>query len=282
VVPDWVGSGQFMHASRVAAHVVPGGPAAERAALRDGAGIVLWPLSLAAVAAVAIAWQRRQRAVLWLAGIALGWSALLVALIALGYPPEGRFFALPAGLWCIVAGVGLTWIAQAPATRRWQLATAMCLGLLLVPFAVVRGHHASDEAIDAVDRAQLEASLWTVIQRSGPDRDEPILPGGLGWMKGEVAWQLNLPLRDVRQARTSDVRYVKGLSDPDTDPLPAFPTNEAIRVRAPREGELLLEPFGNSPIRLAHRSRERLEPVARAGRWRALEVQPVALAARPI
>ena len=274
LIPDWIGSGQFMHASRVAAEVVPTSPAAQRAALEDGAAILLWPLSLAAVAGVAIAWQRRERAVLWLAGIAGGWSALLVALIALGYPPEPRFFALPAGLWCIVAGVGLTWIAHVPQASRWRLATALCLGLLLVPFAAVRGRHSTDEAIDAVDRAELESQLWTVVRHAGGDGDRPVLPAGLAWMKGEVAWELNLPLRDVRQARTSDRRYVKRLTDPDTDPLPSFATNRAISVRAPKAGELLLEPFGNSRIELAHRSRERLETLARAGRWRAIELEP--------
>jgi hypothetical protein len=270
VIPDWVGSGQFMHASRVAAVVVPTGPAAQRAALTDGAQILLWPLALAGVAGVALAWQRREPAILWLAGIAAGWSALLVGLIALGYPPEARFFALPAGLWCIVGAVGLTWIARAPQSSRWRLATALALGLLLVPFAAARGHHSTDEAIDAVDRAQLEAQLRTVLRDAGGDRDRPVLPRGLGWMKGEVAWQLNLPLRDVHQAHTSDQSYVKGLTDPDTEPLPTFPANRTIRVHAPPAGELLLEPFGNSRIELAHRSRERLEPLARAGRWQAL------------
>jgi hypothetical protein len=275
VVPDWVGSGQLMHASKVAAYVVPEGPAAERAALAGGAAIVLWPLSLAAVAAIAIAWQRRHTAVLWLAGIALGWAALLVALIALGYPPEARFFALPAGLWCIVAGVGMAWIAQAPATRRWQLATAVCLALVAVPFAVARGHRMTDEAIDAVDRAQLEAQLRTVVAHAGAHRDRPVLPESLAWMKGEVAWQLDLPLRDVRQARTSDRIYLKRLDDPDTDPLPRFAGSQAISVRAPRAGELLLEPFGNRRVRLAHRGRDRLAPVAHAGRWRALLIEPI-------
>jgi hypothetical protein len=275
VVPDWVGSGQLMHASKVAAHVVPEGPVAERAALAGGAAIVLWPLSLAAVAAIAIAWQRRHTAVLWLAGIALGWAALLVALIALGYPPEARFFALPAGLWCIVAGVGMAWIAQAPATRRWQLATAVCVALVTVPFAAARGHRMTDEAIDAVDRAQLEAQLRTVVAHAGADRDRPVLPESLAWMKGEVAWQLDLPLRDVRQAHTSDRIYLKRLDDPDTDPLPRFAGSQAISVRAPRAGELLLEPFGNRRVRLAHRGRDRLAPVARAGRWRALLIEPI-------
>ena len=270
VVPDWLGSGQLLHAGHVASRVVPTGPAERAAAFREAAAIVLVPLSLGAVAAIVLAWRRRQRAVLWLAGIALGWAALLTLMIARGYPPEARFFALPAGLWCISGAVGLAWLAQAVPSPRLRPALALGLALLVLPFAVARGHHSLDEGADAIDRAELEAQLRTVVDRARVDRDEPMLPERLAWMKGEVAWQLDLPLREVRQARTSDAIYLKRLDDPDTDPLPRFATNAPISVRPAREGELLLEPFGGSRIRLAHRGGKRLETVARAGRWRAL------------
>jgi hypothetical protein len=270
VVPDWLGSGQLLHASRVASHVAPTGPAERAAAFRGAAAIALFPLSLGAVAAVMLAWRRRQRAVLWLAGIALGWAGLLTLMIVRGYPPEARFFALPAGLWCVVGAVGLVWLPRAVPSARLRPAFALGLALLVLPFAVARGHHSLDQGADAIDRAELEAQLRTVVDRARVDRDEPMLPERLAWMKGEVAWQLDLPLRDVRQARTSEAIYLKRLGDPDTDPMPRFSTNAAISVRPAREGELLLEPFGSSRIRLAHRGGGRLETVARAGRWRAL------------
>jgi hypothetical protein len=255
----------------VASRVVPTGPAEQAAALTDGATIVLVPMSLGAVAAIALAWRRRERAVLWLAGIALAWAALLALMILDGYPPEARFFALPAGLWCIVGAVGIAWLAQAVPSARLRPAIATGLAALVLPFAVARGHHSFDEAADAVDRAQLEGQLRTVVDRARADRAEPMLPERLAWMKGEVAWELDLPLRAVREAHTSDAVYLKRLEDPDTDPLPSFPTDAAIVVRRARSGELLLEPFGNSRIRLAHGG-EPLHTVARSGRWRAIRL----------
>jgi hypothetical protein len=273
VVPDWIGSGDPLHASHVARVVVPTGTAATLTALREAALILPWPVSLAAAAGIAVALRRGDPGVAWLGAVAGAWAALLAVMMFLGYPASSRFFALPAGLWCVAGAVGVMRVLEAAPSRRRRLVFGAALaaaGLVALPF---RAGHAVREVGDSFDRATLEAQLHTVIRRAGVDLrrcGSPMLPGRLAWVKGEVAWDLGLPLRDVHQVRTSARAYVKRLQDPDGDPLPRLRPHGSIVVRPWRQESALLAPFGGDRLRVIGRAGWRPETVAADGRWRAV------------
>ena len=126
--------------------------------------------------------------------------------MALGYPALSRFFVLPAGLWCIVGAVGAAWGLEAARSRPSRLAAAGALAVAAVAFVSVRAEGLVGEMRDAVERAELESELVTVVERTPPAErscGRLLLPADLGWLKGEIAWRLDLPLRDVRAVRTS-------------------------------------------------------------------------------
>jgi hypothetical protein len=276
-VPDWIGSGDPFHGGRVAAALVPAGPAATLAAAREVASIALWPLSLGAVAGVVLAVRRGEPAVAWLAATAAGWAAMLTVMMLLGYPAAARFFILPTALWCLAGAAGTASLVRAVPSGRARVATIGAMALLVVPVAALHARRSVEEAEDSVARARLEAQLASVVDRAGPaavGTGEPMLPSRLAWMKGEVAWRLGLPLDDVRAVRTSAPGYLNRLDDPDDAPLPRAIRAAAVSVRASPRGELLLEPFGNDRIRVIGKPKPTVETVARAGRWRAVLVEP--------
>jgi hypothetical protein len=273
IVPDWIGSGDPFHASHVAAEVVPTGGVATLRALSEAILIVPLPLSLTAVAGTVLAIRLRDARVVCLAVVVGAWAGLLTLLMALGYPALARFFVLPAGLWCVVGAVGAAWGLEAARSRPSRLAAAGALAVAAVAVVSVRGEGLVGEMGDAVERAELESQLVTVVDRTPPAErscGRLLLPADLGWAKGAVAWQLDLPLRDVREVRTSDPAYVKLLADPDGEPRAGVSQQVAVRVRSRPNASILFSPFGDAHVRLVRRTRARLATVATAGPWRAL------------
>jgi hypothetical protein len=273
IVPDWIGSGDPLHASHVAATVVATGPAATLQALGKAILIVPLPLSLTAVAGTAIAIRRGHVGVLSVAAVVGAWAGLLTFLMALGYPALSRFFVLPAGLWCIVGAVGAVWGLEALRARPTRFAAAAAMAVAAVALVSVRAEHLVGEMGDAVERAELESELVTAVERTPPDLrrcGRPVLPAHLGWAKGAVAWELDLPLRDVRMIRTSDPAYVKLLADPDGEPRSPLSHRVAVRARARPNASLFLSPFGDARVRVRLGARAQLATVATEGPWRAL------------
>jgi hypothetical protein len=274
--PDWIGSGDPLHASHVAANVVPTGHAATVQALKGAIRILPWPLSLTALAGTAIALRRGDVGVLAMTAVVGAWGGLLTFLMAFGYPALSRFFVLPAGLWCIVGAVGAVWGLESLPGRPTRLAAAAVLAAVAVVFVPLRVTHLSGEMGDAVERAELESQLATVVERTPPALracGRPVLPAHLSWMKGAVAWELDVPLRDIRMVRTSAPAYVKLLGDPDGE-LRSWPSQRgAVRVRSRPNASILLSPFGDARVRMRRRARARLASVAVAGPWRALALR---------
>jgi hypothetical protein len=273
IVPDWIGSGDPLHASHVAVDVVPTGPVATAHALRQALFIAPLPLSVAAVVGTVAAVLRRDTGVISVAAVALAWAALLALLMGLGYPALSRFFVLPAGLWCIVGAVGAVWALEAVPSAAPRLAAAAALAAVAVAVLPLRVEHLAGEMGDAMERAELEAELVTVVDRTPAQLrscDRLLLPGNLGWAKGAVAWRLDLPLSDVRGVRTSATDYVKLLADPDGELRSPLPGRVAVRVRSRPNASILFSPFGDARVRASHGARPRLATVATAGPWRAL------------
>jgi hypothetical protein len=272
IVPDWLSSGDPFHASAVAKIVIPPhmGTALGVAALTPPL-----PLSLAALAGAGIALRNRDRTVLALSGLVGAWALLLVAMMALGYPPSFRFFTIPAGLVVVLGAVGMVRLVEASRPPVPRAAVALALVAIAAPTVVLRAVNAADTADDTVTRAKLEADLDTLVERTGPSRLRhcgfAAFPRHLSWARGVVAWDLELPLRHVHQLNTSALGYIEELSDLRRERLPGNPKGP-INVHGRGARFVLFSPFGDTPVRESG-TRTPLRSVAAAGRWRALASQ---------
>jgi hypothetical protein len=152
-----------------------------------------------------------------------------------------------------------------PAGRR-RLALAALVALAALPLAAVRIDRAGGEARDAVQRARLETALGDAISKAGARRlracGVAVLPHGLSWMRGVVAWRLELPLEGVRSVRTTGEEYLAALSDSGVGSIP-----REVTVRTHRRHLVLLDPFGSAPVRAAGLD---LATATWAGTWRLL------------
>jgi len=264
LVPDWIGSGDPLHAGQVAGSLDPHGLRAALAALGEGMAITPVPLSLTAVAGVAIAWRHGDRRVVELSGLAAAWAGLLLALMAAGYPSSGRFFVLPAALVCVLGAGGA--VRAVRVTGRTRLAALAAVAAL--PLVAPRALTTDADAGDAVRRARVETELARAIDRAGPQRlrqcGTPVLPRGLSWLRGEVAWRLGLPLGRVRSVPTSGDSYLASLSRFGTGAVP-----RAVTVSAHSSRQVVLDPFGSTPVQVSSPTLD-LDVAARAGSWRVL------------
>jgi len=272
LVPDWVGSGDPLHGSKLARLVVPTGTEAALTALGEAASIAPLPLSITALAGTAVAFRQGDRRIVEMAAVVVAWVALLAALMLIGYPASSRYFVIPAGLLCVVGAAGAVCLARAASGRPLRLAVAGALALAALPPLAVRAAAVAEEQLSAVSRARLEADLRTTVDRSRGALlycGTPVLPQGLAWAKGIVAWELDLPLRGVRASATSAYANIEELSRPGSLTPPPAP-RRAVAVRPRARPFVLLSPFGGAPLRVADHPRMRLATVAGAGRWRAV------------
>jgi hypothetical protein len=274
LVPDWLGSGNAFHGGDVARTVARGDPLEALAA-----AAVLTPpsFSLAAVAGSALAARRGGGPIPALTGGTLGWAGFLTLLMLAGYPASPRYFVLPAGLLCVLGGAGTVLIARAARPRPAYLALVCAAALVTLPALVGRGADAGSEARATVFRASLEHDLQTAIERAGPARlrgcGTPILPRGLAWVKGLVAWDLDLPLGRVRGMGSSARGFVATLASPRGGSATGSTPRTVTMLAAPSASPsprpfVLLAPFGNAHLAMVGRPGLRLATVAAAGRWR--------------
>ncbi|HEX4760466.1 MAG TPA: hypothetical protein VH256_06670, partial [Thermoleophilaceae bacterium] len=249
--------------------VVPTGTAAAWAALGEGALMTPPPLAVTAVIGTVLAWRRGDRRFAAVAGVVVAWSALLAALMFSGYPADGRFFIHPTALLTVLGAAGAELMVRAiPGRRRIVIAAALVLAL--TPFLVERSDDSVIEAKHALGRARLEADLHSTlggVRRQVKRCDRPMIPRGMSWLKGAVAWQSDLQLRKVRTRAVSANRFVKAMSD---DPGARLSGRDSVTVYPHRVRFLLVVPFGDARIRIAHHPHLRLQTAAAAGPWRAL------------
>lgn len=271
LIPDWIGSGDPLHGSRVAHALAAGKVHGLTHALGQAGAIVPLPLLAGALAATLLAIRARDRPVLQIAGAAAVWCALLVTMMVGGYPASGRYFFLPAGLVGVVGAVGIVRALAELHRPGARLAAAAALVLVAAPSTVGRVTEASDEARASVTRARFETALRVAVDEAAPELRRchgVALPAALAWTKGAVAWELGVPLRRVRGIPTSVPHYLARLSEPGDEPLPAVPSGRTVTVGSHRPSFALLDPFGGARVRPAGRPRWNLVTVARSGPWR--------------
>src|SRR3954451_20266508 len=164
------------------------------------------------------------------------------------YPPVGGYLVLPSALVCVLGAVGAVGLVRTAGAARLAatgVAAALLVGLL------ARGVTAGDQGVDALHRAELEGQLRTAIERAHPSLlrrcGVPLVPRGLGWTRGLVAFHLDVRPLAVRSAGTSARGWVGSLSGSGEERLPPR-APKTVRVSLPRDRFVLLSPFGRSRV----------------------------------
>jgi hypothetical protein len=251
---DWIGSGNPLHASSTATSATEGSaanasvPALE--VVRRAADAVIVPTLVLAALGVALAARRRDRAVLSLAALALGWIAVVAIMAEVGFTGTRRYLAAPAAALCVLAGVGFVWLLDTVRERRARLAVGVAVGVLALVPALLRAREDArmlsvarsqanqrDELRRAVDRAGGRAA----VLRAGRPAINP-------WLQTTLAWELDVPLSGVQATWASSKRH------PHWAP-PALVFRAPARLAGPRPAL----PAGVTA-----------DTVARSGRWRVL------------
>jgi hypothetical protein len=207
-------------------------------------------LVLLALGVVALA-LGRDRLTPAIAGLGAAWGGLVTGLLALGWPASERFLLPAVAASAVLAGVGgvRLWTAtrgRAPV----RVAAPAAAALLAAGFLVARVERAGRLVDAAADRAELQGDLRRAVSALGRERllacGAPVLPHDLHWNEGALAWELDLPLRKVREVKPW----------------------RAVRGRARRNAVLL------SPRRPPHMRGAKLSVIGRARGWRAYLVEP--------
>src|SRR6185437_13033752 len=127
ILPDWWGSGQLFHASRVAGvNLSADGANPGLHVVRAGLGLISLPLELLAVGALA-------------------WILLLGVATEAHYPGAGRFLVPPVAIVCVLAGVGAAWLSQLAGRVAPQAALAVLLAAAVLP-VLARADASADQA----------------------------------------------------------------------------------------------------------------------------------------
>jgi hypothetical protein len=228
VVPDYLGSGQLLGASKRALSEVPASLAhAKHPGLRDIELLhdLLSPVVVAGdVLALVLARGPARRLVIAALGVAAAWVAIVAVMAEAGYPGIPRFLVVSVALGCVAAGIGWA-CAVRPANGR--AARLAAVAAVLAVNALFLAGHARDvhrQVSGATDEARQNADLTAVLQRAGgvaavrrcgPVRVDPLEIPALVWMLGDgsgVTYR-RLPTGMIFRARVSGRRR----------PFPAVP-----------------------------------------------------------
>lgn len=281
VVPDRLGSGEWLHGIMSARAVTGAGPAASADALTAAVALVGPPVLVLAAIATLLSAREQDRTTLALAALAVLWGGGLFLAMLAGYPASERYFFLPAVLLCVLAGCGAARALAAPSGPRARLIAAVVLAVLALPWLVHRGAKSAEVIRASVARAEIQADLRTALERAGGARrvlrlGRPALPRGLAWSEGALAWELNVHLGRVAALRTSVGPFVKALSSERPFDTPARPHTAAVAIRGyPGSGRLVVfAPFGDTPLVQRAGRHQRLKVIGAFGRWRVAILPP--------
>jgi hypothetical protein len=251
---DWIGSGDPLHASSTATSATEGSAANAKVpafeVVRRAADAVILPTLILAAVGVAFAARRRDRPVLSLAGLALGWIAVVAIMAEIGFTGTRRYLAAPAAALCVVAGVGLVWLLDAVRERRARIAAGVAVAVLALVPALLRAREDARMLSVARSQADQRHELVRAVDHAG-GRAAVLRPGHPAinpWLQTALAWELHVPLSGVQATWSSSRRH------PHWAP-PALVFRAPARLAGPRPAI----PRG-----------VRTQVVTRSGRWRVL------------
>jgi hypothetical protein len=251
---DWAGSGDPLHGSSTATEATEGSaarasvPALE--VVRRAADAVIVPTLVLAAGAVVEAARRRDRRVLWLAALAVGWIAVVAIMAEAGFTGTRRYLAAPAAALCVLAGVGLAWLMAAVPTPRARVVTACAVGAFSLAPALLRAREEARMLSVARSQADQLAELRRAVTMAGGRAAVRRVgrPAVNPWLQTALAWELRAPLAEVQATWASSKRH------PHWAP-PALVFRAPARLAGPRPA---LPEGVRAPV------------VARSGRWRVL------------
>jgi hypothetical protein len=113
-VPPWISTGQpFLAATHASEYNGDLGSDWLKTLLLRGESLQMLPsLGLGVVATVLALWRGRDRMVLGLAAITVGWWFVVIVETWDGYPGLQRFFLPATAMTCVLSGLGLVWLAS--------------------------------------------------------------------------------------------------------------------------------------------------------------------------
>lgn len=194
-------------AGAATAQVLSGTPAQRLVvAMDNAAAMVVLPVWAAAAAAVVWAAHRRRVVPVVLAAGALAWTGIVLVMAgAFGYAALGRFYAPPAAVLCVLAGIAVGRAVGAP--RPVLLRALVLVGLVAcaVPFAQQRAAWLPEQVAVAAERSAAEAELDVLIAAAG-GRETMLACGSVSVeamgaaleVRPRLVWTLDVPLATVR------------------------------------------------------------------------------------
>jgi hypothetical protein len=200
---DWWGSGSPLHGAS-SAQVADDDPALERFgdAVERVAKLVVVPIWVG-VGLVAAVLRPRDRTLLALTGLALAWCGLVVAMATgLGYAALSRFLLPAAALLCVVGAVGLVEGVRRLSSTGAKVAVVSLAVLVSLPLVLPRVAGLGDQWDEVRTGARLEDRLVSAMADAGAHAlarscDE-VVADPTGLPRTVVAWELDLPMADVR------------------------------------------------------------------------------------
>jgi len=203
LVPEWIGSGDPFDAGAQAL-TEPSWSLSRRdqpwlEALGRAHEIVGLPLELGALAAVAFAVRRRERATPALAAMAVLWVALIMVMTENGFSGNARYFLPAVVIVCVLAGVGA---ARLAGVVRHPAAVAGVAGLLTaasIPFLSDRLDNLDRQWAKVERLTRLHADLGDAVRAAGGPAKVPALgpPSVNRDFQTRLAWEAAIPMEDV-------------------------------------------------------------------------------------
>jgi hypothetical protein len=208
IVPDWLASGDPLGAGRKASSEPHWSLAAKDqpwlAALQRTDRIAGLPLELGPFVAAAFAVYRRDWRVLALAGVAIAWVALVVAMTQAGFSGSTRYFVPAVVIASMLTGLAIAWTVAAVAKRHVLAgaAVAVTLALAVAPWTVDRLDTLEHQRVLSAELIELHRGLVDAVDRAGGA--ERVLASGPPSVnrafQTRLAWEMRTPLIDVESA----------------------------------------------------------------------------------
>ena len=202
LLPDYIGSGDWLRSSKRAAIPSEGGPLLTSvpawAVLQSATRAVIVPvLAGAGMAAVIAVRNRHERLLLWLCGLCgatLLWEAGLTQIHKSA--GDERYLIVSYLLGCVMAGVGWSRLVGRFQDERARRLVAAAACVVIAPFVWAEAVHYPGDRIGMLYQVRKDGQLETVIaQMGGPSR---VLACGRimadTYQVGALAWYLDVPI----------------------------------------------------------------------------------------